>query len=115
FNQLDRFIGEAVGEVLARRPVRKRRTLVRTEIAMPRRAPSAAADIDVKSMPVGPAHAIAEMPLAHVPRLVSAAPQGRGDADLTRRQRMEIRHVAQLSDAMPADPLRHADPRRILA
>src|SRR3954454_131345 len=68
-DQADGLVGEAVGQILPVRPVCQRRAAVRTEVAVGRLAPLAAADIDVEAVLLRPGPARTQVPLADVPGL----------------------------------------------
>jgi len=113
-DDLDGFVGEPVGQVLARRTIFQGWVAVGAEVAAGR-TPFAAGDVEVKSMFVRPGGASAEMPLADMPGRVAALFQRGGERELTHRQRMEIGHIAKFADAVTADVLGDADAGGIFA
>ena len=57
----------------------------------------------------------AQVPLAHVPGLVSALAQGLGQGELVVRQVVEEGHLQELAALLAVDPVGDAHARRVLA
>ena len=114
-DQADGLVGQPIGQVLSRRPIRQRFDPPRAEVAILRLPPVAAADVHVEAMLLGKVRLLAQVPLADVPRAVARVLQSPGQTVLRQRQVVDVRRVDESPLGVRADPVRHTDAGRVSA
>lgn len=115
FDETDRLISQAGGQVFAVRPVGEIGHLIRTEMTVTQMAPTAGGDALVEAVIERPKPLAAQMPLADVPRRVAVFPEDARNSAFFARQMMQIWHGKQLADFLTGNVVGDAHRRRIFA